>query len=95
MKNKKIIIQILLFLIIFSHLILAIDSGEEIKKQIGVNPNDVTTDVNKMKSDYLKQQWTDFIAQNKVTKPIRMVGEEFEEGVEKVAERFEKKLTLK
>src|SRR3990167_11320798 len=28
---------------------------------------------------------------NKVTKPIRMVGEEFEEGVEKVAERFEKK----
>ncbi|OGM27955.1 hypothetical protein A2962_03480 [Candidatus Woesebacteria bacterium RIFCSPLOWO2_01_FULL_39_61] len=32
---------------------------------------------------------------NKVTKPIRMVGEEFEEGVEKVAERFEKKLTLK
>jgi len=32
---------------------------------------------------------------NKVTKPIRMVGEEFEEGAEKVAERFEKKLTLK
>ncbi len=69
MEKSSVIKLILILNLIFISLFAfssAQDSGEIIKKEIGIDPNKIPTNLDELKEDYLQEKWTEFISKSKI-----------------------------
>lgn len=66
------LISIYVLAVVFSlsHISAEITSGEEIQSQIGINPDDLSTDIDELKSKYLTQEWEELVNKNKFLGPV-------------------------
>ena len=49
---------------------LETDPGEAIKKQIGINPDDIPQDPEEIKNKYLIKDWEELVSKNKILGPV-------------------------
>lgn len=68
---KLILILNLIFISLFAFS-SAQDSGEIIKKEMGINPDNISTNLDQIKEDYLQEKWTEFIANSKILGPFHL-----------------------